>query len=483
MKKRKTQKKSYTFSSVAKAAGAAFLSVIKTVGRVLSPVAKKVGKVLSSAWNALLIKASELRKRFDSLEKEKQRYVAAGVVGGVAALLLLIALIVGLSSLSRPVSPKQPASDTKELQIQSDPSPAITPEAIDSTPSNEPVSTAEPVAISEPVTEDEYSQLKKHDSSPDVMDLQKALISLGYLEIDEPTEYYGSATEYAVKLFQRQHDLEQSGTADSQTLSLLYSKEAQHYALKQGAEGRDVKMVQEQLHELGYLGNHDIDSIYGDVTTAAIIAFQKRNGLSADGIAGEKTLDKLFSDEAKISKEKEAQEKAEKEKAEKEAKEKAEKEKAAEEAAKKKKQTSSTAKATPKPTPKQSSKEKRISRFIEAAKSKIGCEYVLGGRGPKTFDCSGLVYWCLKQAGVSTTRLSASGYSKKKDWKEITSYSNVEKGDILFFRDDDSSSVSHAGIYIGSGMMIDASSSNGKVVKRAVSSYWKSHFVNARRPW
>ena len=89
MKKRKTQKKSYTFSSVAKAAGAAFLSVIKTVGRVLSLVAKKVGKVLSSAWNALLIKASELRKRFDSLEKEKQRYVAAGVVGGVGPVVTL----------------------------------------------------------------------------------------------------------------------------------------------------------------------------------------------------------------------------------------------------------------------------------------------------------------------------------------------------------------------------------------------------------
>ncbi|MBQ6477804.1 MAG: C40 family peptidase, partial [Erysipelotrichaceae bacterium] len=53
----------------------------------------------------------------------------------------------------------------------------------------------------------------------------------------------------------------------------------------------------------------------------------------------------------------------------------------------------------------------------------------------------------------------------------------------LFFHGDDSSSVSHTGIYIGGGMMIDASSSNGKVVKRSVSSYWKGHFVNARRPW
>ena len=55
--------------------------------------------------------------------------------------------------------------------------------------------------------------------------------------------------------------------------------------------------------------------------------------------------------------------------------------------------------------------------------------------------------------------------------------------DILFFRSDESSRVSHTGIYVGGGMMIDASSGNGKVVKRSVSAYWKRNFVNARRPW
>ena len=136
--------------------------------------------------------------------------------------------------------------------------------------------------------------------------------------------------------------------------------------------------------------------------------------------------------------------------------------------------------AKPTPTPK---KETRIEKFIKAANSKIGCEYVLGDRGPKTFDCSGFVYYCLRQAGVNVNRLNASGYSKKSSWKNISSFSDVQKGDILFFRSDSSSSVSHCGIYIGGNTMIDASSSNGKVVKRAVSSYWKRNFVNARRPW
>ncbi len=203
------------------------------------------------------------------------------------------------------------------------------------------------------------------------------------------------------------------------------------------------------------------------------MAFQKRNKLTADGKAGEKTLALLYSDEAKVSAELAAKLKAEEEAAAKKAKE--EEAKAKEDAAK--------AKQAQKTAETKSAKEKKIEKFIKAAQSKLGCEYVLGDRGPNTFDCSGFVWYCLKQAGVSTTRLNAAGFSRKSGWKEIKSYSQVQKGDILFFRSDDSSGVSHTGIYVGGGMMIDASSGNGKVVKRAVSAYWKRNFVNARRPW
>ncbi len=313
---------------------------------------------------------------------------------------------------------------------------------------------------------DEPDALKKHDQNEDVSALQTRLIALGYLEIDEPTDYYGSATEYAVKLFQRQHDLEQDGVAGAETLTLLYSDDAQKYTMKEGSEGRDVKLLQEQLCELGYLSEKQVDSVYGTVTQDAVKAFQKRNRLTADGKAGEKTLEKLYSDDAKVSSELAAQQKAEEEAARKKAKEEASKSK--------EKQKAADAR---------SAKEKKIEKFLSAAKSKLGCEYILGDRGPDTFDCSGFVWYCLKQAGVSTTRLNAAGYSRKSGWKDIKKYSDVQKGDILFFRSNDSKKVSHTGIYIGGGMMIDASSANGKVVKRAVSAYWKKNFVNARRPW
>jgi cell wall-associated NlpC family hydrolase len=54
----------------------------------------------------------------------------------------------------------------------------------------------------------------------------------------------------------------------------------------------------------------------------------------------------------------------------------------------------------------------------------------------------------------------------------------------MFFWDGNKGKIGHVAIYIGGGMMIDASSSNGKVVKRsAVSNWCKKEFKWARRPW
>lgn len=346
-----------------------------------------------------------------------------------------------------PDNPDQPdAPDTQTTVpegVDTEQTPAPTDAPIEETPTPEPTS--------------QYTTLKKHDKSDEVTTLQKRLMDLGYLDIDEPSNYYGSSTEYAVELFQRQHGLTQDGVAGPATQTLLYSKEAEHYCLKEGAEGRDVKQLQQQLCDLGYLSEKDIDHVYGETTKNAIIAFQKRNKLSDDGLAGEKTLEKLYSDDAKISS---SLQKAQ-----------ASASAAAAKAEKDKKAT---------PTPKAETKAEKV---IKAAKSKLGCEYILGDSGPDTFDCSGFIYWCLRQAGVSCTRLNAAGFSNKTSWTKITSIDDLKKGDLIFFKSDESSRVNHCGIYVGSGDMIDASSSNGKVIRRALSSYWKRNFVCGRRPW
>ena len=64
-----------------------------------------------------------------------------------------------------------------------------------------------------------------------------------------------------------------------------------------GAKGEDVTKLQQRLKDLGYL-NGKVDGQFGGGTKRAVIAFQRRNGLNADGEAGAETQAKLFSDDA-----------------------------------------------------------------------------------------------------------------------------------------------------------------------------------------
>ena len=124
-----------------------------------------------------------------------------------------------------------------------------------------------------------------------------------------------------------------------------------------------------------------------------------------------------------------------------------------------------------------------ILALLHAAEQQLGIPYVFASAGPETFDCSGLVYYCLNKAGISIDRTTAAGYSTNSDWEKISSMDDLQAGDILFFSIGEES-VGHTAIYAGNGEMIDASVSNGEVVKRScTTSYWTSNFVFARRPF
>ena len=58
---------------------------------------------------------------------------------------------------------------------------------------------------------------------------------------------------------------------------------------KYGSRGDEVKQIQTKLKRWGYYSG-SVDGIYGSGTLAAVKKFQKKNGLTADGIAGTKTL-------------------------------------------------------------------------------------------------------------------------------------------------------------------------------------------------
>lgn len=62
-----------------------------------------------------------------------------------------------------------------------------------------------------------------------------------------------------------------------------------HAAYKQGDSGSAVRTIQQKLKNWGYYSG-DVDGIFGSETKKAVISFQKKNGLTADGIVGKSTL-------------------------------------------------------------------------------------------------------------------------------------------------------------------------------------------------
>lgn len=317
------------------------------------------------------------------------------------------------------------------------------------TPTPSPFATSSPTPS--PTPDPSESWITKGEKGETIVELQTRLMNLGYLALDEPTELFGNATHEAVKLFQRQHALQVDGIVGEQTQTLLFSDEAMPYVMREGDEGDDIRAFQEQLEELGYLADSQITGYYGTDTIEAVKKFQRRNYIAKDGKAGEQTLEAINSSEARPSYSME--------------------------------QTILKAKKAEAKKAAAKTPSGRIDKMISIAAQQVGKPYILGKNGPAAFDCSGLVYYCLRQANVYTRRLNAAGFSRTSSWAKISSMGSLKRGDLIFFKSDTSKSVGHVGIYIGSGMMIDASSSNGKVMKRSCTSNWsKRNFVCGRRP-
>ena len=116
------------------------------------------------------------------------------------------------------------------------------------------------------------------------------------------------------------------------------------------------------------------------------------------------------------------------------------------------------------------------SAIVQAALTKVGCKYVWGAKGPNQFDCSGFIYWCLREAGVPSANsicTSAAGqaqYCYNRGW--VISQSDLLPGDLVFWQNatctkgDRWNEIHHAGIYIGEGKVIEGSLSKGCVVIR-----------------
>ena len=85
---------------------------------------------------------------------------------------------------------------------------------------------------------------------------------------------------------------------------------------------------------------------------------------------------------------------------------------------------------------------------LRYALEKVGDPYVWGAAGPNAFDCSGLVVWAYAQEGISLPHYTGSLWNSGMH----VSRDQLQPGDLVFFFAD----ISHVGIYIGNGLMVDA---------------------------
>ena len=301
------------------------------------------------------------------------------------------------------------------------------------------------------------------EQSEIVKKYQNRLIALGYLS-GEADGNFGLSTQNAIRAFQSRNDQVVDGYLGPDTRSLMDSENAKPFGMRLGEQSDDVKNMQNLLVKYGYLSQDKASGYFGELTKDAVIAFQSVNGLGTDGTAGAKTLQLL---------------------------------------------QSGTAKSKPKPKAKANTPSRgnrggaaggnsapagrgdtgsggsissgvggatvsgSAGSLISIASSKIGSPYVWGAKGPNSFDCSGFVYWCLNQAGVGTSYMTSSGWRNPGRFKKV-SMGELQAGDIVVVS-------GHVGIYAGGGSVIDASSSNGRVVHRSLSGWWANNFITAWR--
>lgn len=307
------------------------------------------------------------------------------------------------------------------------------------------------------------------DSSDVVLAAQKRLADLGYLTT-KPDGEYGADTVAAIKVFQAKNALVVDGYLGPGTREVLMSDAAVHNGLGLGDENEQVTKVQTLLAKYEYLKKGNVTGYFGEITLNAVKNFQKRNGLSADGVVGAQTLKKLTSENPK---------------------------KAAKGDADKNQKTNNTtttitttAAASSGGTQQNSDAgsnqnvvitgsvpntdangvSSSVSALLAVARTKIGCRYSYGSKGPDRFDCSGFVYWCLNQVGVAQSYITSSGWRNVGKYTRISNYNDLRAGDIIVVN-------GHVGIISTGGYLIDASSSNGRVIERPLGSWWANHFI------
>lgn len=125
------------------------------------------------------------------------------------------------------------------------------------------------------------------------------------------------------------------------------------------------------------------------------------------------------------------------------------------------------------------------SKAYSVAVKQLGKKYAMGGKGPSSFDCSGLVVYAFKTTKKNPPRTAQAQFKASKS----ISKKNAKKGDLVFFTNKNSSKPFHVGIVSknGGNQMIHANSGTyygKKVIRESIASgtFWtKNYKVTYRR--
>jgi cell wall-associated NlpC family hydrolase len=226
---------------------------------------------------------------------------------------------------------------------------------------------------------------------------------------------FGPQTRRAVRAFQARNGLEVDGVVGPMTRAALGG--GSRSRSRGPAPSRAVTLAVQA--KLGIA----VDGVYGPQSRAAVRAFQARNGLEVDGVVGPMTLAAL----------------------------------------------GLSGSAAPAPS------GGGGGTALSVARSMIGTPYAYGGASPGAFDCSGLMVYAFRQAGVTLPRTSFSQFGVGVP----VSRANIQAGDLVFFNAS-GPGASHVGIATSNATVISATT-HGVREHMISGSYWGAHYVGARR--
>ena len=243
-------------------------------------------------------------------------------------------------------------------------------------------------------------------------------------------------------------------------------------SLSSGSKGELVTRVQQQLYSLGYfIKTSSVDGDFGSTTVKAVKLFQKANGLSETGNVDASTLSRMFGGSAvRLPSGTAAADYV-----------------AAPNVVPGNQQNNSTTISSTLASGQSTyssgmSKAQKLEYVIYVAQNQLGKPYVYAANGPSSYDCTGFTKYCFRQIGVNLQRTALNqGYDET--YTKISSISDLRRGDLVYLNTVADADLSdHAGIYLGAGYFIHASSGQHKVVISTLASgYYNRVFSWGRR--